>query len=124
MAYAADMQRNGGEDYAGVGVASEAVPESGNGGGQAYVALAGDGGCVFDGSNESDIRRCCTEHGRTQWETEPGVGRVADGIPNRVERLRGLGNAVVPQLAEYIGRLVVQHYGRASSGSRTRLENA
>ena len=43
------------------------------------------------------------------WETEPDVGRVADGVPNRVDRLRGLGNAVVPQVAEVIGRLVVEH---------------
>jgi len=41
------------------------------------------------------------------WATEPDVGRVANGIPNRVDRLRGLGNAVVPQVAEVIGRLVV-----------------
>jgi len=31
------------------------------------------------------------------WATEPDVGRVAHGIPNRVDRLRALGNAVVPQ---------------------------
>lgn len=33
------------------------------------------------------------------WETEPRVGRVVDGIPGRVDRLKGLGNAIVPQVA-------------------------
>jgi DNA (cytosine-5)-methyltransferase 1 len=33
------------------------------------------------------------------WEVEPGVGRVVDGLPNRVDRLKGLGNAIVPQVA-------------------------
>ena len=33
------------------------------------------------------------------WNSEPNVGRVANGIPNRVDRLRGLGNAIVPQVA-------------------------
>lgn len=43
------------------------------------------------------------------WQTEPRVGRVANGIPRRVDRLRGLGNAVVPQVAEVVGRLIVSH---------------
>jgi DNA (cytosine-5)-methyltransferase 1 len=43
------------------------------------------------------------------WEIEPNVGRVAYGVPSRVDRLRGLGNAVVPQVAEVIGRLVIEH---------------
>jgi DNA (cytosine-5)-methyltransferase 1 len=34
-----------------------------------------------------------------QWISEPRVGRVAHGIPNRVDRLKGLGNAIVPQVA-------------------------
>ena len=40
------------------------------------------------------------------WEPEPRVGRVANGVPNRVDRLRGLGNAVVPQVAEHIGNII------------------
>jgi DNA (cytosine-5)-methyltransferase 1 len=42
----------------------------------------------------------------TQWRTEPDVGRVAYGVPARVDRLRGLGNAIVPQVAEWIFRRI------------------
>lgn len=35
--------------------------------------------------------------GSRQWAVEPNVGRVAHGIPNRVDRIKCLGNAVVPQ---------------------------
>ena len=33
------------------------------------------------------------------WAVEPELGRVAHGIPNRVDRLKGLGNSIVPQIA-------------------------
>jgi DNA (cytosine-5)-methyltransferase 1 len=43
------------------------------------------------------------------WQTdEPPCERVADGVPNRVERLTALGNAVVPQVAEWIGRRIME----------------
>jgi DNA (cytosine-5)-methyltransferase 1 len=44
------------------------------------------------------------------WEVEPDVGRVANGIPDRVDRLKGLGNAIVPQVAELVGALVLEHF--------------
>ncbi len=42
------------------------------------------------------------------WATEPDVGRVANGVPARVDRLRALGNAVVPQVVEMIGRRILE----------------
>jgi DNA (cytosine-5)-methyltransferase 1 len=42
------------------------------------------------------------------WNVEPDVGRVAHGVPARVDRLRGLGNAIVPQIAEWIGRRLME----------------
>jgi DNA (cytosine-5)-methyltransferase 1 len=44
-----------------------------------------------------------------QWLVEPDVGRVADGVPARVDRLRGLNNALVPQIAEWIGRRILDY---------------
>ena len=39
----------------------------------------------------------------TQWEVEPCLGRVVDGVSNRVDRIKGLGNAIVPGIAMNIG---------------------
>lgn len=50
-------------------------------------------------SNKRPIGLCS---GKWTWSPEPEVGRVANGIPNRVDRLKGLGNAIVPQVAEVI----------------------
>ena len=44
------------------------------------------------------------------WATEPDVGRVAHGIPRRVDQLRAYGNAVVPQVAEFVGNRILAHY--------------
>ena len=52
---------------------------------------------------EPNFERC------SWWATEPDVGRMANGVSNRVDRFRGLGNAVVPQVAELVGRLIGEH---------------
>jgi DNA (cytosine-5)-methyltransferase 1 len=46
------------------------------------------------------------------WKTESELGRVADGIPDRAHRLKSLGNAVVPQIPEIIGRAILQQLTR------------
>ncbi len=53
-----------------------------------------------------------TTQGGKHWISEPDVGRMVDGFPNRMDRLNGLGNAVVPKMAETVGKLVVAHAQR------------
>ena len=70
-----------------------------------FQAVAGDGKSstqeIFgDGSSVSGES--------TWWHTEPNVGRVAHGVPGRVHRLKGLGNSIVPQIAEEIGRAIIK----------------
>ena len=71
-------------------------------------------GCCRDDRKEVFEQRD-NERGTTSdafgqwWEVEPDVGRVANGVPARVDRLRGLGNAVVPQVAEFVGRRILAH---------------
>ena len=62
-------------------------------------------------SSGIDLQRAA-EGIRRQWESEPGVARVAHGVPVRLVRdpIQAYGNAVVPQVAELIGRLIVSHH--------------
>lgn len=49
--------------------------------------------------------------GSAEWKAfagEPELDRVAYGVPNRVERIKGLGNAVVPQVAQWIGERIME----------------
>lgn len=45
---------------------------------------------------------------RDWWAVEPELGRVAHGIPNRVDRLKCLGNAIVPQVAYHILKVIAE----------------
>lgn len=48
-----------------------------------------------------------TDQERPLWAVEPTVPRVDDGLPCQVDRVRALGNAVVPQVVEWIGHRIV-----------------
>jgi DNA (cytosine-5)-methyltransferase 1 len=67
------------------------------------------------GQSSETIKDYCSPYGarewnggslETNWLPEPNMGRVAHGIPNRVAKLRGLGNAIVPQVASEIIRCI------------------
>ena len=62
----------------------------------------------------------CQEQGRLFWpDAQPGVCGVAAGVPNRVDRLRCLGNAVIPQIAEWIGRRIMAATTQVAGGQTT-----
>ena len=89
-------------------------PEAGNDAGWRSAKLAdsqrerSQGGLSRreDTQRESELRHTgsgSSAHGQprqeTRWDAEPNVGRVVDGCANRVDRIRLLGNSVVPQTA-------------------------
>ena len=83
----------------------------------ANAEQSGRQGWVQGGANEKrkDFQGhsgcCCTarrESGEAVWPIEPRVGRLAHGIPDRVAKLKGLGNAIVPQVASEIIRCINQ----------------
>ena len=55
----------------------------------------------------------CQGKGEATWsvrwqEDQSGIQRELDGVPNRLERCTGIGNAVDPRVAEWIGRRIVE----------------
>ncbi len=49
-----------------------------------------------------------TSKSRNYWQTEPRVGRVLDGVPHRMDRIKGLGNAIVPQVTEELIKAILK----------------
>lgn len=94
--------------------AGRCCPNVANADGPAGDASGRSGRPVFGPAAIERLGRCGRSLG-AQWAAEPDVGRVAHGVPARVDRLRGLGNAVVPQVAELVGRLIADH---ALAGAR------
>ena len=62
---------------------------------------------IVEGEGSSELQPVESRSYRSdQWTVEPNVGRVAHGGPNRADRLKGLGNAIVPQVAYGIMKLI------------------
>lgn len=55
---------------------------------------------------ESEGERLVEPEEPRTWPVEPELGRVAHGIPSRVDRIRCLGNSIVPQIAHQIGKTI------------------
>lgn len=60
--------------------------------------------CYFGGLQKEVLR---TSRYSDDWKTEPAIPRVVDGFPGRIHPIRALGNAVVPQIPEIIGRAIM-----------------
>lgn len=76
-----------------------------DGGGRCAVS---DLGGMADGLPPGlDRRRVTLPQSASIWDAEPDIPRVLRGVPNRVPRLRALGNAVVPQIPEMVGRWIM-----------------
>ena len=58
--------------------------------------------------NQSEDRQGSRIKQDNWWNIEPDVGRVADGVQGRTHRLKGLGNAIIPQIAEEIGKAILK----------------
>jgi DNA (cytosine-5)-methyltransferase 1 len=80
--------------------------------GRSWLSAVTAGGRHYGQS--ADAHRCRTHvdgpGDAGPWTAEPAVERLVDGVPDRLVRpaLYALGNAVVPQVAEYIGRQVME----------------
>src|SRR5262245_29266570 len=60
---------------------------------------------IYDQETERESGSLAAHDG--WWAIEPAMGRVAHGVPGRVDRLRALGNAVVPQVAQFVAELLL-----------------
>jgi DNA (cytosine-5)-methyltransferase 1 len=71
---------------------------------------------AYHSASQGLERRVLTEATWQAFRQHPGTARIlpaprvlrkSDGLPHRVDRFRGLGNAVVPQIVEHIGRSIL-----------------
>ena len=106
MANTKKLFSNGINNNSGIGVEREAQFKLGNDCGQSNVPNSDlpqrEGRGLSSGICQKN-----SEFGDSRWwETEPNVGRVADGVASRVDRLKAIGNGQVPLCAATAWRIL------------------
>ena len=94
VAHATELLCNGGNDNTGKLMERQQVSELGNSSWSTDVANTDSAQCQGNGSTKR-IQNINT----SGWAIEPNVGRVADGVAARVDRLKAIGNGQVPRVA-------------------------
>ena len=84
-----------------------------NSAGQASELVDGSQGRTQEGHTEPGVGGMADGlsarlDGHYGFEREPSIPRVAHGIPDRVHRLKALGNAIVPQIIRNIGLAILE----------------
>ena len=106
LAHSTQLQRNGGNDNAGICLGRESVSKPRDGCGTQIVADAN----ISQRKRNECSERTSAEHpnigGTGWWSTEPNLGRVANGVAARVDRLKAIGNGQVPAVAATAWRLL------------------
>lgn len=83
-----------------------------------------------NGQGEEQLRGGFTRDLWQEWTTEPPICGMDNGIPNRVDRIKALGNAIVPQVAfeimqslNQIAALAAKERGAVFNNFQTELSN-
>jgi DNA (cytosine-5)-methyltransferase 1 len=124
VAYASELLSNGVNDHARFRMELSPLSKLGNDGWSVFMAntssdrlqgqrISWQGECPRSPrEGEAASGRIGTSDATgSWWRVEPNVGRVAYGVPQRVDRLKSLGNAVVPQIPELLGRAYASAMG-------------
>jgi DNA (cytosine-5)-methyltransferase 1 len=99
LANATQLLGNGGNNNAGIGMEREAQSQSGNDCGSEDVANTNSAQCQGNQCAKRSQQKY-TDFSRTsRWPVEPNVGRVANGVAARVDRLKAIGNGQVSRVA-------------------------
>ena len=119
VAHSTQLQCNGSNNNAGVSVGSGQVPESRDDG---WAQAMSDATSIrqqgqrqsWFGSDPAEAREGETDHAFAErvghiWGIESPVGRVADGVAARVDRLKAIGNGQVPIVAATAWNILISN---------------